>query len=370
MKAAFALLLFTLAGMSGKPSPIRLNGYLTTVVQIGSVPQEQREDFSAWVDESTFRIDVPSAVPGPRLSGGPCTNTTYVDPNYFFASARCAGLETIPVSIYRPDYPWKLGNCGVTTASAVWIALRTKDLFPAGDTRRPFAPPWTTTGEPLGLMTEAQYAWTDTGFEAEVRISNELFANWRKSPLRAAGLADPTAQPLVIRQLMGLSPDWLAGTLRMRQLTNLSGLDVPLAVDFVQFIPPEQLRGRKGGIAQQPQVNMHLRFTSVVPVSEAPAPLPLSGIIHVADFRLSAPELAVGYGQFATDRLVSLEIVAPARADFESKVRLAEHRSRVAVVRRVLTILIGVALVGAPILLFFWKTSGRANALSDKQTRH
>jgi hypothetical protein len=349
--AAPAVILAFLTSTSANGSTIRLSGYVTTQVRVTSVPREDRKDFTAWIDEETFRIDVPSASPNPRLgTGGPCVGTTYITKNHQVNFGRCVGLETIPVSLFDPEYAWRLGNCGATAESAVWLALRSQELFPIDSHNRALAPPWTTTGEPLGLVTELHYKWTDDAFDAQLLVSNELLQHWRKSPFRSAGLANPEVEGVFQRQLVGLHAGFLAGTIRMSAFTNMPGVRIPLSVDLIQFLPREQV---KASITNQPQVTITLRFTRLESVNEPFDILPIqSQIMHVADFRLVDRDLGVPYGQFSTNILATLDISPLARLDFGKKLEHARYERRAATIKKIFSGLIVGFLLLAPLALY------------------
>ena len=350
------LLLFLLLGTANcLAATVQVHGEYTDVVlrktRTGARAEEVlKRDFVALFDHEALKITYSQGSSGPRSTVGPCMNSIFVTKEKFVFTFQCRGSESANVVFDRVEYPWELGICGVGVENCVFLTIRCLDFFGFKGGSRLIAPPWTTIGEPLGLINEAQYTFSEAAdgyaVAGRIKVSGSLREKWLASELLSPGFNQAVDRRREDANLSLYRPGFLTGEFRFSDFTNVSELKFPMLAEFWRYDPPTT------GAGAQPREGhrilsetMTLLIQKIEQLNDKISILPVSDQrVFVQDKRLFSHRYHITEAKFQTNSVTAFEISPLATTQFESGMKKARERERVQRLQHIFSVLLIVAL--------------------------
>lgn len=285
--------------------------------------------FTAVFDSEELRIGRIYQNPLPTDRYGPqpmiLTNYTYVGP-----SGVMSWMDIGAVSIPREE-DLRLGLIGSPGENCIFLTIRCLAVFRPEDTNARLAVPWAIGGDPLGVITTAEYGYTTNGpaitLEAAMTVSEELYNQWRTSDL-----IGPEYSPDAVRssplhavassELSAYSPGQTLTDITLSGFTNVAALTFPTQANVRKYRPKSIGESSEAMSSTRAVVKIH-RITELSPGSRI-SPLPIEGELWVADYRVYSRRHGIPLGRYFTNRLDTMEISPLAIAALSSSMEAFE----------------------------------------------
>ncbi len=356
IRLAIPILLCILPGsVASLNGAVRVEGEYTQVfsrpARKGTGDEITKRDFVAHFDRDSLKIS--SSYDGlvGRHYTGRCTNIVFITKENFVSTLRCEGSEGENVVFSRTEYPWVLGNCGVGVENCIFLCIRCVDFFGSNGGVRQIAPPWTVGGEPLALINDAVYQYSNDSrgvqLAGKIIISGALREKWLSSELLSPGSVMAFKLQNIERELSAYKAGFLHGEFRFENFTNVTGLRFPMVAEFRRYKVSTADAGNRAGAHETILTDrQNLVLKKIEEVNEDISVLPIKGArVFVQDQRLFSHHHQIVEAHYETNVVDSFEISSHARGAFEKEVQKARERERALRIKQICTVLLMVALV-------------------------
>ena len=269
-----------------------------------------------------------------------------------------------------PERVWGLGNTGDGLVTRALVTLRCQKMFPmlASKGRRPLSASFTFPGEPLSVVTEADYEWKTNSNAIElsyqVRISEAYAQQWRESPLLNTSLfaGNPAQQVASGQSLIDRYPKgFVLERTRFSAFTNIGTLLVPLQADFSRFARGATNVDADGHTPVLKTVST-LSLKVAGNVSERPIdllPVTKARSVTITEKRLQNRELEIGGVTYTTNSMSSFAIAPMAISLFDQECTRVRHEKAMRRIREGVGLALVVFVLLAPIVTWLVKRQRR-----------
>ncbi len=338
-----------------------------------------RRAFNVLLNDKALRITSLNPDAGPR--GGACTEVSFVDMEVVVNVLQCedsvAQSGYLGVAIDSAEAAWGLGNCRDSLTSWVFLTLRCSELFPVARPTRRLASPSTTLGEPLGVVTEAHYAFSAQTDGAEMVcdlvVQGALKKVWRASPLVTPERLEREELERETQNLARYPNGFLLETMRFSRFTNVAGFHFPMLAESTLFAP-QHTKGLRSRPTGRPVAAVKVALAKIVySHDDAVTLLPLSGPMTISEGRLRDRRLHLRGCGYQTNQLATFEITPGARAAFETELQRARAKRKAEQTKRLFTAMLAALVFGVPGAIYLfqrWKGKPEKTKISEPTTKH
>jgi hypothetical protein len=295
--------------------------------------------FTAHFDHETLIIQYANPAPaeGFGLLSQSVTNTVLLDRDHVITLLHSHAAVTL--TFRNADHAWRIGSVWATPETAIFLMIRSLELFPEHESTRRLAPPWTAPGEPMSLLVDFRYShtMTDAGrtVAGTLQFSDGTERRWLADDLLSPEFTEFGHEPNISfrqsRHLLALhEPGQDLGTIGFSSFVDVAGVMFPTRtlIHAYSIAPIRETEGR-GARLLQPEGTITVRFHEAKPVTGMPGLFPVvADRIHVADKRLFHQEYAILHASYTTDRVESLDLAPAALADFQAQLQRARSVER------------------------------------------
>lgn len=308
----------------------------------------------------TYTQRPPSARSG--VVSAACTHDVFVSNDHLATVSKCAGTDFVNVVLSRKEFPDQLGICRTALENSVFLTIRCKDLFAGPSGARRLSSPWALTGQPMALISEAKYEFTEelgkTTLLGTINVDATRLKHWTSSTLLSAGFEKQANQQRETIRLSNLQPGSPLAEFQFLNFTNVAGLQFPTTAEFRSFAPPLPRRDTTVDQQETAQSNdkdtMEVRIRRIEVVGDPVGLLPIQAEkVFVQDQRLFDRENQIDEGYFVTNLLSSLEISVPARVSFQNSIAKHKAELKQAMLRKIWTATLFLALVVGGVAILF-----------------